>query len=78
VDDRIDPCLKDQTLQIAQVAGHYYTVQKYVEKACNFDYGKVNHALAAAMKILLREYHTLLGQLESIYAKVLYYSHWFG
>lgn len=43
---------------------------RFVEK-CSFEYGSILHALAAAMRSLLTEYHLMIAQLETLFNTVL-------
>jgi hypothetical protein len=70
VDDGIEPSLKDLALQITQLAGYYYTVSRFVENWSKFEHGKVNQALAASFRSILKEYVILLAQMETLHAKV--------
>ena len=39
---------------------------RFIEEKSSFEYGQVNHALAAAMRTLLKEYLILVTQLEQL------------
>lgn len=39
---------------------------RFIEEKSSFEYGQVNHALAAAMRTLLKEYLVLVTQLEQL------------
>lgn len=43
---------------------HYSHVQAFVDQRSRFEYGLVNHALCAAVRVLLKEYLVLVAQLE--------------
>jgi len=70
VDDGIDASLKDLVLEITQLAGHYYTVARFEENWLKFEHGKVNQALAAAIRSIVKEYLVLLAQMETQLVKV--------
>lgn len=62
--------MRDLALQITQLAGYYYSVTHYVENYCDFRHGKVNQALCAAIRVILKEYFIMIAQLESFHVKV--------
>lgn len=39
---------------------------RFIEEKSSFEYGQVNHALAAAMRALVKEYLILVTQLEQL------------
>lgn len=41
-------------------------VHRFIEEKSSFEYGQVNHALAAAMRTLIKEYMILVTQLEHL------------
>ncbi|EPY85337.1 gamma-tubulin complex component 2 [Camelus ferus] len=52
--------------RILPVAASYSTVTRFIEEKSSFEYGQVNHALAAAMRTLVKEYLILVTQLEQL------------
>lgn len=44
----------------------YFASYRFVEEKSSFEYGQVNHALAAAMRTLIKEYMILITQLEHL------------
>ena len=61
----LDPSLKDLTKAMLRTATHYIAVETCVEVLSQDEYGAVNHALCASMRRLLKDYLTLIGQLET-------------
>lgn len=41
-------------------------LHRFIEEKSSFEYGQVNHALAAAMRTLVKEYMILVTQLEHL------------
>ncbi|KAF2257809.1 hypothetical protein CC78DRAFT_505667 [Lojkania enalia] len=60
----LDPSLRDLTKSMLKMATHYIAVDTHVEVLSKEEYGAVNHALCAAIRRLLKEYLTLMAQLE--------------
>lgn len=48
-----------------------YLCYRFIEEKSSFEYGQVNHALAAAMKTLVKEYLILVTQLEQLHRQGL-------
>ncbi|CAL8090112.1 unnamed protein product [Orchesella dallaii] len=69
IDRRVEQSLRDLTLQITQLASYFYTVTHYVENYCDFKHGKVNQALSAAIRDIIKEYFIMISQLESFHTK---------
>lgn len=44
---------------------------RFIEEKSSFEYGQVNHALAAAMRTLVKEYLILVTQLEQLHRQGL-------
>lgn len=44
----------------------HFAFYRFVEEKSSFEYGQVNHALAAAMRTLIKEYMILITQLEHL------------
>ncbi|CAI5764942.1 gamma-tubulin complex component 2 [Podarcis lilfordi] len=66
VDPNLDMSVKELVTRILPVAASYSIVTRFVEEKSSFEYGQVNHALAAAMRALVKEYMTLVTQLEHL------------
>ncbi|KAF2016519.1 hypothetical protein BU24DRAFT_492586 [Aaosphaeria arxii CBS 175.79] len=60
----LDPSLRDLTHSMLKMATHYIAVEACVEVLSREEYGAVNHALCAAVRQLLKDYLTLMAQLE--------------
>ncbi|CAO2648185.1 Nn.00g074520.m01.CDS01 [Neocucurbitaria sp. VM-36] len=60
----LDPSLRDLTKSMLKMATHYIAVDACVEVLSRQEYGSVNHALCAAVRRLLKDYLTLVAQLE--------------
>lgn len=60
----LDPSLRDLTMSMLKMATHYIAVESFVEIQSKEEYGTVNHALCAAVRRLLKDYLTLIAQLE--------------
>ncbi|KAF9700905.1 hypothetical protein EKO04_000308 [Ascochyta lentis] len=60
----LDPSLKDLTKAMLRTATHYIAVETCVDVLSRDQYGAVNHALCAAIRRLLKDYLTLIAQLE--------------
>ncbi|EMP37933.1 Gamma-tubulin complex component 2 [Chelonia mydas] len=66
VDPNLDMSVKELVTRILPVAASYSTVTRFIEEKSSFEYGQVNHALAAAMRTLIKEYMILITQLEHL------------
>uniref|UniRef100_A0A8C5QA60 Gamma-tubulin complex component n=1 Tax=Leptobrachium leishanense TaxID=445787 RepID=A0A8C5QA60_9ANUR len=64
VDPNLDMSVKELVNRILPMATSYSTVTRFIEEKSSFEYGQVNHALAAAMRTLVKEYMILITQLE--------------
>ena len=60
----LDPSLRDLTKSMLKMATHYIAVDTCIEVLSREEYGAVNHSLCAAIRRLLKEYLTLMAQLE--------------
>ena len=60
----LDPSLRDLTKSMLKMATHYIAVETCVEVLSKEEYGAVNHSLCAAVRRLLKDYLTLMVQLE--------------
>ncbi|XP_037352345.1 gamma-tubulin complex component 2 [Talpa occidentalis] len=66
VDPNLDLSIRELVSRILPVAASYSTVTRFIEEKSSFEYGQVNHALAAAMRTLVKEYLILVTQLEQL------------
>ncbi|KAL7992831.1 hypothetical protein Chor_017087 [Crotalus horridus] len=66
VDPNLDMSVKELVTRILPVAASYSIISRFVEDKSSFEYGQVNHALAAAMRTLIKEYMILITQLEHL------------
>ncbi|XP_040291461.1 gamma-tubulin complex component 2 [Bufo bufo] len=66
LDSNLDMSVKELVNRILPVAASYSTVTRFIEEKASFEYGQVNHALSAAMRILVKEYMILVTQLEHL------------
>nr|CAD7264977.1 unnamed protein product [Timema shepardi] len=62
----VDQSLRELAIQILPLASHYSMVVRFMEEKSGFQYGQVNHALAAAMGCLIKDYLVLVAQLEML------------
>lgn len=60
----LDPSLRDLTYSMLRMAKHYIALEAFVEVQSREEFGRVNHALCATVRKLLRDYLTLIAQLE--------------
>ncbi|KAL5115824.1 gamma tubulin complex Spc97/GCP2 subunit Alp4 [Pleosporales sp. CAS-2024a] len=60
----LDPSLRDLTKSMLKTATHYIAVDACIEVLSREEYGAVNHALCAAIRRLIKDYLTLIAQLE--------------
>ncbi|KAF2826551.1 hypothetical protein CC86DRAFT_31849 [Ophiobolus disseminans] len=60
----LDPSLRDLTKSMLKTATHYIAVDACIEVLSRDEYGAVNHALCAAIRRLIKDYLTLIAQLE--------------
>ncbi|TIC58382.1 hypothetical protein E3Q05_00898 [Wallemia mellicola] len=67
VDPSIDPGLSTLIRRILPLASLYTSITAFVEQRSAMDWGLVNHALCAAIRDMLKEYHLLLAQLETLF-----------
>ncbi|XP_049646500.1 gamma-tubulin complex component 2 isoform X2 [Suncus etruscus] len=66
VDPNLDLSVRELVGRILPVAASYSTITRFIEEKSSFEYGQVNHALAAAMRTLVKEYLILVTQLEQL------------
>ncbi|ETW75455.1 hypothetical protein HETIRDRAFT_461322 [Heterobasidion irregulare TC 32-1] len=60
----LDPSLRDLVERILPLATYYTAISSFIELRSHFDFGLVNHALCACIRDMLKDYQTLLSQLE--------------
>ncbi|KAK9708709.1 gamma tubulin complex Spc97/GCP2 subunit Alp4, variant 3 [Basidiobolus ranarum] len=60
----MEPSLQDLVSKIAPIVTYYTSIENFIAIYSRFDCGKVNHALCAAIRELLKEYTMLVVQLE--------------
>ncbi|KAF2878286.1 Spc98 family-domain-containing protein [Massariosphaeria phaeospora] len=60
----LDPSLRDLSKSMLKMATHYIAIETCVEVLGREEYGAVNHSLCAAVRRLLKDYLTLMAQLE--------------
>ncbi|XP_078284741.1 gamma-tubulin complex component 2 [Rhinoraja longicauda] len=66
VDPTLDMSVKELVHRILPIAASYSSVTRFIEDKSSFEHGQVNHALAAAMRTLVKEYMILVTQLEHL------------
>ncbi|KIP01630.1 hypothetical protein PHLGIDRAFT_80314 [Phlebiopsis gigantea 11061_1 CR5-6] len=79
----LDPSLRDLVERILPLATYYTGITSFIEARSHLDFGLVNHALCAAIREMLKDYQTLLAQLEHAFntspqftlQKLWYYVH---
>ncbi|XP_064628663.1 gamma-tubulin complex component 2-like isoform X2 [Lineus longissimus] len=64
IDQSLDPSLRDHVSRFLPLCSDYSIVVRFIEEKSAFEYGLVNHALGAAMRILIKDYLVLVAQLE--------------
>ena len=80
---RLDPSLRDLVERILPLATYYTGITAFIEARSHLDFGLVNHALCASMREMMKDYQTLLAQLEHAFntspsftlQKLWYYVH---
>ncbi|KAF6752840.1 gamma-tubulin complex component 2 [Ephemerocybe angulata] len=63
-----DTSLRDLVERILPLGTYYTAIYAFVEHRSHLDYGLVNHALCAAIRDMLKDYQTLLSQLEHAFS----------
>lgn len=58
--------LKDRLAEAAPPQAWPFPLRRFIEEKSSFEYGQVNHALAAAMRTLVKEHLVLVTQLEQL------------
>ncbi|KAF9531316.1 gamma-tubulin complex, DGRIP84/SPC97 component [Crepidotus variabilis] len=64
VSPSLDPSLSDLVERVLPLGTYYTAISAFIENRSSLEYGLVNHALCAAIRDMLRDYQTLLAQLE--------------
>ncbi|KAI8807514.1 Spc98 family-domain-containing protein [Cladochytrium replicatum] len=64
VDESMDLGLRELVKRILPMIDHYKIVSDFVDTHNALEYGGVNNALCAAMRLIIKEYLVLIGQLE--------------
>ncbi|KAM3968364.1 gamma-tubulin complex component 2 [Aphomia sociella] len=64
ISDDLDDALKQIVQQMLPLASNYSIVRRFIEH-CNMWSGQVLHALVAAIEMLLKDYYTMIAQLET-------------
>lgn len=67
VDPSLDPSLTELVLRVLPLCSSYSAIVRFIEEKSAYEYGLVNHALAAAMRSLIKDYTLLVAQLEHEY-----------
>ncbi|TFK65998.1 hypothetical protein BDN72DRAFT_962117 [Pluteus cervinus] len=60
----LDPSIRDLVERILPLGTYYTAITSFIELKSHLDFGLVNHALCAAIRDMLKDYQTLLSQLE--------------
>lgn len=60
----IDPSLKHLVENILPLATYYVSISAFIDQFSRFEYGTINHALCAGMRVFIKEYLTFIAQLE--------------
>ena len=60
----LDPSLRDLAHSMLRMAKHYIALEAFIEVQSREEFGRVNHALSATIRRLLKDYLTLVAQLE--------------
>ncbi|KAI8985169.1 gamma-tubulin complex component protein, partial [Pilobolus umbonatus] len=60
----IDPSLKHLVEKLLPLSTYYQSINAFVDNYSRFEYGTINHALCAAIRVFLKEYLLFIAQLE--------------
>lgn len=60
----LDPSLRDLTSSLLKMASHHIALEAFVEVQSREEFGTVNHALCSAIRKMLKDFLTLVAQLE--------------
>ncbi|KAI8642320.1 Spc98 family-domain-containing protein [Parasitella parasitica] len=64
IDPTLDPSLNHLAEKILPLATYYMSTNAFIDQFSRFEYGTVNHALCAGMRVFVKEYMTFIAQLE--------------
>ncbi|KDQ10708.1 hypothetical protein BOTBODRAFT_36026 [Botryobasidium botryosum FD-172 SS1] len=64
VSNTLDLSLRDLVDRILPLAKYYTAIAAFIERRSHLDFGLVNHALCASIRDMLKDYLTLVSQLE--------------
>ncbi|ESK91942.1 spindle pole body component [Moniliophthora roreri MCA 2997] len=64
VSPSLDSSLRDLVERVLPLGTYYTAITSFIEQRSHLDFGLVNHALCAAIRDMLKDYQTLLSQLE--------------
>ncbi|KAL0579580.1 gamma tubulin complex Spc97/GCP2 subunit Alp4 [Marasmius crinis-equi] len=59
-----DSSLRDLVERVLPLGTYYTAISSFIEQRSHLDFGLVNHALCASIRDMLKDYQTLLSQLE--------------
>jgi gamma-tubulin complex component 2 len=60
----LDSSLRDLVERVLPLGTYYTAISSFIEQRSHLDFGLVNHALCASIRDMLKDYQTLLSQLE--------------
>ncbi|XP_039745770.1 gamma-tubulin complex component 2-like isoform X3 [Pararge aegeria] len=64
ISDELDDALKQIVQEMLPLASNYSIVRRFIE-SCDMWSGQVLHALVGAIEVLLKDYYTMIAQLET-------------
>ncbi|KAK7040771.1 gamma tubulin complex Spc97/GCP2 subunit Alp4 [Paramarasmius palmivorus] len=64
VSPSLDSSLRDLVERVLPLGTYYTAITSFIEQRSHLDFGLVNHALCASIRDMLKDYQTLLSQLE--------------
>ncbi|KAI8337389.1 gamma-tubulin complex component protein [Choanephora cucurbitarum] len=67
IDPTLDPSLQHLVKKILPLATYYVSIESFIDQYSRFEYGTVNHALCAGMRVFIKEYLTFVAQLEHLF-----------
>ncbi|KAI8385733.1 gamma-tubulin complex component protein [Blakeslea trispora] len=67
MDPTLDPSLRHLVEKILPLATYYVSIESFIDQYSRFEYGTVNHALCAGMRVFVKEYLTFVAQLEHLF-----------
>ncbi|KAJ6500592.1 gamma-tubulin complex, DGRIP84/SPC97 component [Mycena sanguinolenta] len=68
VSSSLDSSLRDLVERIIPLGTYYTAILSFVELRSHLDFGLVNHALCASIRDMIKDYQTLLSQLEHAFS----------